>query len=79
MNKSTKVLVIQFLFFATIFLIIRYFIVQSGYFTGLLIPIISGIITILLAPQFKVIKVEGKDKVVMRWIFSKTGKPIDWL
>lgn len=79
MNKATKVLILQFVFFATVFLIIRYFIVQFNLLSGLLIPVVSGIIAILLSPQFKVIKIDGQEKVFIAWLFSKKGKQIDWL
>ena len=71
MNKATKVLILQFVFFATVFLIIRYFIVQFNLLSGLLIPVVSGIIAILLSPQFKVIKIDGQEKVFIAWLFSK--------
>ena len=79
MKKATKVLILQFLCFAAIFLLARLLIVQLGVFSGLLIPIVSGVLAIVLSPQFKVLKVEGKEKVFMAWLFSKKGKPVDWL
>lgn len=79
MKKATKVLILQFLCFAAIFLLARFLIVQLGVFSGLLIPIVSGVLAIVLSPQFKVLKIEGKEKVFMAWLFSKKGKPVDWL
>lgn len=79
MKKATKVLILQFLCFAAIFLLARLLIVQLGVFSGLLIPIVSGVFAIVLSPQFKVLKIEGKEKVFMAWLFSKKGKPVDWL
>ncbi|WLD25052.1 hypothetical protein NU10_06695 [Flavobacterium dauae] len=79
MNKATKVLVIQFLFFAVIFLAARYVIAHFELLTGIWIPVVSGIITIVLVPQFKVFKVDGKDTVFVAWLFSKKGKPVNWL
>lgn len=79
MKKATKVLILQFLCFAAIFLLARLLIVQLGVFSGLLIPIVSGVLAIVLSPQFKVLKIEGKEKVFMAWLFSKKGKPVDWL
>lgn len=79
MNKATKVLVIQFLFFAVIFLAARYLIAHFELLTGIWIPVVSGIITIVLVPQFKVFKVDGKDTVFVAWLFSKKGKPVNWL
>lgn len=79
MNKATKVLVIQFLFFAVIFLAARYVIAHFELLTGIWIPVVSGIITIVLVPQFKVFKIDGKDTVFVAWLFSKKGKPVNWL
>lgn len=79
MNKSTKVLLIQFFCFALIFLAARFVIVQFTLLTGLWIPVVSGIVAVILAPQFKVFKVDGKDTVFMAWLFSKKGKPVNWL
>ena len=79
MNKTTKVLVIQFLFFAVIFLAARYVIAHFELITGIWIPVVSGIVTIVLVPQFKVFKIDGKDTVFVAWLFSKKGKPVNWL
>jgi len=79
MNKATKVLVIQFLFFAVIFLAARYVIAHFELLSGIWIPVVSGIITIVLVPQFKVFKVDGKDTVFVAWLFSKKGTPVNWL
>ncbi len=79
MNKTTKVYIIQFICFAVIFLLTRFLIVQFGLLSGLWIPIASGIVTILLAPQFKIFKIDGKETVFVAWVFSKKGKPVNWL
>lgn len=79
MNKATKVLVIQFLFFAVIFLAARYIIAHFELLIGIWIPVVSGIITIVLVPQFKVFKIDGKDTVFVAWLFSKKGTPVNWL
>lgn len=79
MNKATKILLIQFMCFALIFLAARYLIVYFNLLTGLMIPIVSGIVAIILAPQFKVFKVDGKETVFIAWLFSKKGKPVNWL
>lgn len=79
MNKQTKILIVQFLCFSLIFLATRYIIVHFALLSGLLIPIVSGIAAILLAPQFKVFKIDGKDTVFIAWFFSKKGSPVSWL
>lgn len=79
MNKSTKILLIQFMCFALIFLAARFIIVHFALLNGLWIPIVSGITAVLLAPQFKVFKVDGKDTVYIAWLFGKKGKPVNWL
>ncbi|WCM42847.1 hypothetical protein MG290_03955 [Flavobacterium sp. CBA20B-1] len=79
MNKATKILIIQFLCFAVIFLAARVIIVNFNLLSGLWIPIVSGVAAILLAPQFKVFKIDGKETVFVAWLFSKKGKPVNWL
>lgn len=79
MNKATKILIIQFFCFALIFLATRAIIVNFNLLSGLMIPIVSGVAAIVLAPQFKVFKVDGKDTVFVAWLFSKKGKPVNWL
>jgi len=79
MNKSTKVFLIQFACFAAIFLIARLSIAYFGILYGIWVPIVSGIIAIILSPQFKVFTIDGKEEVFMAWIFSKKGKKITWL
>ena len=79
MNKATKILLIQFMCFAGIFLVARFLIVHFALLTGLWIPVVSGIAAIVLAPQFKVFKVDGVDTVFIAWLFSKKGKPVNWL
>lgn len=72
-------MVIQFLFFAVIFLAARYIIAHFELLIGIWIPVVSGIITIVLVPQFKVFKIDGKDTVFVAWLFSKKGTPVNWL
>lgn len=79
MTKATKVYIVQFLCFALIFLASRLIIAHFELLSGLWVPIVSGIVAIILSPQFKVFHVEGKDVVYMAWLFSKNGKKIDWL
>lgn len=79
MNKATKIYLIQFACFAAVFLISRYAIAHFNLLTGLWIPVVSGLIAIVLAPQFKIFKIEGKETVYMAWLFSKKGSPITWL
>ena len=79
MNKSLKIFIIQFLCFALIFLAARFLIVHFELFTGLLIPAISGAAAILLAPQFKIFKINGVETVFVAWLFIKKGTPVKWL
>ena len=79
MSKNMKVYIIQFVCFAVIFLVSRSLLANSGLLTGLWIPIVSGAIAILLSPQFKVFRIDGKDTVYVAWLFSKKGKPVNWL
>ena len=78
MNKATKILIIQFVSFAFVFLLARYLIAHFELLAGIWIPIASGLIAIVLVPQLKVFKIDGKETVYVSWLFSK-AKPVDWL
>ena len=54
-------------------------IVHFALLSGLWIPVVSGVAAVLLAPQFKIFKIDGKDTVYVAWLFEKKGKPVDWL
>lgn len=79
MNKALKIYLIQFACFAFVFLVARYLISHFNLLQGLYIPIISGLVAIVLSPQFKVFKINGKETVFVAWLFSKKGKPVNWL
>ncbi len=79
MTKTTKIYLIQFLCFAALFLIARYLIAHFELLSGFMIPVASGLIAIVLAPQFKIFKIDGKETVFVAWLFSKKGKPVTWL
>lgn len=79
MNKTIKIYIIQFVCFAVLFLAARYVIVHWELLSGLMIPVASGLVAIVLSPQFKIFKIEGKETVFIAWLFSKKGKPVTWL
>lgn len=77
MTKSTKVALIQFVSFAFLFLLAKLTLSFTD-ITGILNAIICGVVALLLAPQFKVIRTQDGEKVYMRWLFSKKAKELDW-
>jgi len=75
-NKNLKALLYNFLGFAS-FYIPAYFIAQ--YFfpkNSMLIPLVSFIFALLLAPKFQYALVENQPKIFMRWVFSKGVKDV---
>ncbi len=71
MSKKNKALVFNFLGFALIFIIVR---LGMGYFLEIdriYISIISAVATMVLAPKFGAAKINGEEKLMMKWIFLK--------
>ncbi|WP_143955024.1 hypothetical protein [Robertkochia solimangrovi] len=70
MNLKTKSLLLNVLVFIPIYLIFRFLL------TYLAVPyiitfILSGILTIFLAPKFTVVNGMKGEKLFMKWIFKK--------
>ncbi|SNR68834.1 hypothetical protein SAMN04488009_3208 [Maribacter sedimenticola] len=71
MKLKHKVLILNFVCFAVLFVILRFGIgfVYKEY--SFFISLISAIAASLLAPKFALVNKEGKEKMVMKWIFIK--------
>lgn len=76
MNKKIKALLFQFLSFALLFVIARFFVITFTNASGFWIPAISAIVSTILAPQFKAIETQQGLKLYMNWIFMKQPKEI---
>ncbi|WP_294822171.1 hypothetical protein [uncultured Flavobacterium sp.] len=71
MSKTVKALLYNFLAFLPFFLSLSYLIQEFTGLTGFWIPITAAVATTLLAPKFQAIKVQGQDKIFMKWLFVK--------
>jgi hypothetical protein len=71
MNLKTKAVIYNFLGFAPIFLV-SYFLLETFVQPGRpWTAIIAAVITFILAPKFQIVKTQDKDRLFMKWIFSK--------
>lgn len=72
MNAKNKAFLYNFLSFGLIFITIRlffnYFYPEMGRFVVMLI---SGISAVFFAPRFAAFSKEGREVVLMKWIFLK--------
>lgn len=72
MTPKTKALIFNFITFVSLFLILRYLVLGNIIKTdGLWLALIAAVISSILAPKFFVIKDQGKEKLIMKTIFSK--------
>lgn len=78
MSKKNKVLIVQFVCFALLFLLGK-FLLSFTTITGFLNPFLCAIFATFLSPQFRVISTDEGEKVVMRFIFNKKIREIKWL
>jgi hypothetical protein len=76
MKAKYKTLIYNFLGFAILFVLFRFglnFVLKLDLFYMALIAAISAS---LLAPKFAVVKQQGLEKIVMKWIFFKGFKEL---
>ncbi|WP_298512718.1 hypothetical protein [uncultured Kordia sp.] len=72
MTPKTKALILNLIAFVSLFVVLRYLVL--GYIIstdGLWLAFIAAVITSILAPKFFVVKDQGKEKLIMKTIFSK--------
>lgn len=77
MSLKLKALLYNFIGFIFFFLLIR---MCMGYFlsiNNILNLLIVGLITIILAPKFAVVKEHHGEKIKMKWIFIKGVKEVE--
>ncbi len=77
MTKQTKVLLVQFVCFAGLFLLGK-LILSLTTITGITNAIVCAVFATVFAPQFKIFKTADGEKVYMRWLFSKKVKELNW-
>ena len=74
MKLKHKALLYNFLAFTVLFLAVRMLI---GYFIPLqrlFLAIIAAIVATVFAPKFAIARINGLEKLVMKWIFKKGFK-----
>lgn len=74
MKLKHKVLIYNFLGFAVLFVLFRFLLYISLSINSLYLSAIAAIAASLLAPKFAVAKIEGIEKIVMKWVFIKGFK-----
>ncbi len=78
MTKQNKVFFVQFICFALLFLIGKGLLSFTS-ITGIINPIVCAIFATIFSPQFRVIKTDEGEKVMMRFLFNKKIKEVKWL
>tara|TARA_R110000868_G_scaffold222573_1_gene474443 strand:- start:8694 stop:8924 length:231 start_codon:yes stop_codon:yes gene_type:complete len=76
MQLKHKALVLNFIGFATIFIFLRWFVMDFFSINHLLKSILSAILATILSPKFAVIKARDGLKLVMKWVFIKGFKEL---
>ncbi len=71
MTSKTKALIFNLIAFALLFLVFRLTIGAIIKGDTFWLALISAVIASILAPKFIVVKDEGKEKILMKTIFSK--------
>lgn len=74
MKLKHKVLVFNFLAFAILFIVFRVVLFMTLTISSIYLSVIAAILASFLAPKFAVAKIEGVEKIVMKWIFTKGFK-----
>lgn len=76
MSLKQKALLFNFLGFAAIFLLFRFGLPYLFNTQHLYISLISALLAMLIAPKFAVARVDGSEKLMMKWIFLKGFKEL---
>ncbi|WP_339628900.1 hypothetical protein [uncultured Maribacter sp.] len=76
MKPKHKVLVFNFLGFAILFVLFRFGLSLFLKLDSFYMSLIAAISASFLAPKYAIVKKEGLDKIVMKWIFFKGFKEL---
>jgi hypothetical protein len=76
MSKKTKAIVYNLIGFATLFISLRYFVLNYTSLTGFWKPITAALIASLLAPKFQAVNTRDGEKLFMKVLFVKGVKEI---
>ncbi|WP_158975962.1 hypothetical protein [Cellulophaga sp. L1A9] len=76
MSLKNKALLFNFLSFAILFAVFRFFVMDYFYDNRIVKSVVSALITMILAPKFAVLKNNEGTRIVMKWLFSKRIKEL---
>lgn len=76
MKPKHKVLIFNFLGFAILFVLFRFGLTLIMQLDSFYMSLIAAIAASILAPKFAVVKKEGVEKIVMKWVFIKGFKEL---
>ena len=76
MSKKTKAIVYNLIGFATLFISLRYFVLNYTNLTGIWKPITAAVVASLLAPKFQAVNTRDGEKLFMKALFIKGIKEI---
>ncbi|MCV6630572.1 MAG: hypothetical protein OIF50_12035 [Flavobacteriaceae bacterium] len=76
MTKKTKSNIYNFLVFVILFLGIRYLLASFFDMHYIAMVLIAAFSTTVLAPKFGVIKVQGKERMFVKWFLFKEIKEL---
>lgn len=76
MTTKVKVLILNFLAFAILFLIFRFGLGAAISMNSMLTSLIAAVLASVLAPKFAEVKERNGNKILMKWIFMKGFKEI---
>lgn len=77
MSLKNKALLYNFLSFAILFVVLRFFIMGFFVETHFLKSLLSALITMLLAPKFAILKNKDGSRIMMKWLFLKGFKELN--
>ena len=76
MSLKNKTLLYNFLSFAIIFIVLRFFVMSYFVDTHFLKSLLSAILTMVLAPKFAVLKNKEGEQIMMKLVFLKAFKKL---
>lgn len=71
MKPKQRALLFNFIGFAIIFIVSRTLLAYLFSVNTFFLAILAGVITMILAPKFAVVKTPRGEKLMMKWIFIK--------
>ncbi|RRQ48963.1 hypothetical protein DZC72_15030 [Maribacter algicola] len=76
MGFKQKALLYNFFAFAAVFLLLRFGLPYVLAINPLYVSLVSAVLAMILAPKFAVARVDGSEKLMMKWIFFKGFKEL---